>query len=79
VALHWEYNVTRKRWETSASGWRTIVARWANGTEWMAALESLRMLRRGVWANLPDEDRHRASRETKVQTNPEIYVYNAHY
>ena len=37
------------------------------------------MLRRGVWANLPDEDRHRASRETKVQTNPEIYVYNAHY
>jgi hypothetical protein len=41
VALHWEYNVTRKRWETSASGWRAIVARWANGTEWMAALESL--------------------------------------
>jgi hypothetical protein len=41
VALHWEYNVMCKRCEAIASGWRAVVARWANGAEWTATVESL--------------------------------------
>jgi hypothetical protein len=41
VPLKWEYNVTRKRWETTVGGWRVSVTRWASGTEWSATIEAL--------------------------------------
>jgi hypothetical protein len=37
----WQYNPRLKQWETTAAGWRGIVARWANRAEWTAAIEPL--------------------------------------
>jgi hypothetical protein len=35
----WQYNPHLKRWEITSHSWRGIVARWANGSEWTAAIE----------------------------------------
>jgi hypothetical protein len=35
----WHYNPRLKRWEITSLGWRGIVARWANSSEWTAAIE----------------------------------------
>jgi hypothetical protein len=41
MPLDWRYNLGLRRWETTVNGWRLMVARWASGSEWTAAIEAL--------------------------------------
>lgn len=41
LLLDWRYNLRLRRWEASMNGWLAMVARWASGSEWTAAIEAL--------------------------------------